>query len=157
MAFIEDILEELRRMEIDVPGGGFGDIGGINPFQIASGLRETYGLSEEQFPEHLVRPISEGLIGGVLAKTYSPLVETSGKTKLQELKDKIGTTGTSAFGGFSGSGQQHRFMSGIKDEYGRGMTGILQETGKSRTMALKQIMDAINRWKASAVDIRGYK
>ena len=61
MAMIDDIMQQLQSMGLDI-GGGFGNIGTINPGQISQALQGQYGLSAGQLPSSMFQPLSSDLI-----------------------------------------------------------------------------------------------
>ena len=157
MAMIDDIMQQLQGMGLNI-GGGFGSIGGFDPSQISQALQGQYGLTSQQLPSSLFRPISEGLLKGGLASTYSPQVESTGQTLIDKMLTQTqGQAGKQAFGGFSGSGQQQRFAGQAKDVYGKGMTDVLAQTGRQRSQSLQGIQDMINQWQSQALQVKGYQ
>ena len=156
MAMIDDIVGQLSQLGIDTQG--FSGLSQLGPQQIATALQGQFGLSGSQLPSSLFQPISEELIKGSLASTYSPQVQATGQTLVDKmLQSGQGQMGRQAAGGFAGSGQQQQFASGIKDVYGKGMTDVLTKTGQQRTQSLSSIQDLINQWRSQAMQIKGYQ
>ena len=157
MAMIDDIMQQLQGMGLGT-GGGFMDIGQLDPSQISQALQGQYGLSAGQLPSSLFQPLSSDLLKGGLAGTYAPQVEATGQTLLSKMLTSAGgMQGRQASGGFAGSGQQQQFTGGIKDVYGKGMTDVLTRTGQQRAQSLKSVQDMINQWQSQALQVKGYQ
>ena len=157
MAMIDDIMQQLQGMGLDV-GGGFGGIGGLGASEISQALQGQYGLTSQQLPSSLFQPISEGLLKGGLASTYSPQIASTGQTLMNKMLTQTqGQAGKQAFGGFAGSGQQQQFAGQAKDVYGKEMTDVLTATGQQRAQSLKGVQDMINQWQSQALKVKGFQ
>ena len=154
MALLQDILSQLE-------GFGFGgmdflDIADLDASGISHKLRTKFGLGGEDLPSHLFQPISQDILASGLAKTYSPQVEAHGQSLLGDLQSTLsGEKGKKAMGGFAGSGQQKRFSTAARDVYGKGMVGVLSDVGQQQAKGLSNVQDVINKWRETAMRIKG--
>ena len=154
MAMIQDILAQLQNMGISADS--YGGISGITPQEIQSGLSGAFGVSSSDLPSSMFTSIGSDVLKGGMAGTYSPMIEATGASLLGGLTQSMGgQEGRQAAGGFAGSGQQSRFQQQAKDVYGKGMTDVLGQSAGQRTQSLQSVMDIINKWKESALKIRG--
>ena len=81
-------------------------------------------------------------------QTYSPQLQAKGQSLLSGLRSGLGgQKAKQVAGGFAGSGGQSQFQSGIKDVYGREMTGAITDVSQQRMQGLGNISDIINQWK----------
>ena len=157
MAFMDDILSQLQGLGFGGSGAiGFGDISSLSPEQIQVAMQGAYNLSPGDLSSAMFQPISQDLISGTLGKTYSPTLQASSQNLLGDLMSKMGgTTARRAGGGFAGSGQFQRFLTGAKDVYGKGMAGVLAGTQEKQAQSLQNIQDIINAWREAAGGIAG--
>jgi len=154
MAMIDDIMQQLQGMGLNV-GGGFSELGQLDPNSIAEAMRGQFGLDSTQLPTSLFQGVPSSLIQGTMAKTYSPQIEATGSTLIDKmLTAGTGKQGAQAAGGFAGSGQQQQHTDKIKDVYGKGMTDVLTNTGQQRAQSLKAVQDMVNQWQSQAMGIK---
>ena len=144
--FQQSILDSLQSAGFQ--NMAFSQLNQLTPEQIASTFAQQYNLDQEDLPSTMFQPIKQNLLQATNWGTYSPAVEAEGQTKLQGLYKGLGGTGaTQAAGGFAGSGGFGKYQGGIKDVYGREMTGSITEVGQQRMQGLGNISDIINQWK----------
>ena len=154
MAMRQDILSQLGQMGINVPS--YGGISGITPEMIQQGLSSSFGVRHSDLPSSMFSGIGSDVLKGGLASTYSPMIEATGTSLLGDLTQQMGgQAGKQAAGGFAGSAQQTRYGQQARDVYGKGMTDILSQSARQRTQSLQSVMDVINKWKESALKIKG--
>ena len=154
MAMIQDILAQLQSMGISADS--YGGISEITPQEIQSGLTGAFGVQAGDLPSSIFTSIGSDVLKGGMAGTYSPMIEATGSSLLGNLTQSMGgQEGRQAAGGFAGSAQQSRFQQQAKDVYGKGMTDVLGQSARQRTQSLQSVMDVINKWKESALKIRG--
>lgn len=154
MALIEDILNQLQGLGLNV--GGFGDVASLNPSQIQQGMTQAYGLEPGDLPSALFSPISSDILQSSLAKTYSPMIEAGGGSLQGDLIRNLGgKEAAGAYGGFAGSYGGGQYGKQARDVYGKGMADVLSGVTRSRSQGLSNIMDIINQWKQSALQIKG--
>ena len=154
MAMIQDILAQLQSMGISADS--YGGISEITPQEIQSGLTGAFGVQAGDLPSSIFTSIGSDVLKGGMAGTYSPMIEATGASLLGGLTQEMGgQKGRQAAGGFAGSAQQSRFQQQAKDVYGKGMTDVLGQSARQRTQSLQSVMDVINKWKESALKIRG--
>lgn len=155
MALIQDILSQLQQMGI----GGVSSYGGLSqltPEMIQSGLSSEYGIASGDLPSAMFPGISQEMLAGGRASTYSPMIEATGASLLGGLtKEMGGQAGRQAAGGFAGSGQQSQYTQQARDVYGKGMTDILAQSSQQRGQSLSSIQDLINQWRTSALKVKG--
>ena len=157
MAMIDDIVQQLQGMGVSV-SGGFSGISSIDPSQVSGALQTQYGLDPSLLPTSLFQPISEDLLRGTMASTYTPQIEATGSSLLSNMQQLLtGTQGRQAYGGVAGSGQQSQFVQGARDVYGKGMTDVLTQTGQQRGQSLQAIQDLVNQWQSQALKVKGYQ
>ena len=156
MALIQDILSQLQTMGIGTGVGGYAGLSGITPGQISTGLSQSYGIPTGDLPSAMFPGISQEMLRGGMASTYSPMIQATGQSLLGDLSKEFGgQAGRVAAGGFAGSGQRGRHAQQAKDVYGKGMTDVLSQSQRQRTESHSSIMDLINQWRTSALKIRG--
>ena len=115
---------------------------------IASRIAATYGLEQEDLPAAMFQTISPEMLAGGMYQTYSPQLQAKGQSLLSGLRSGLGgQKAKQVAGGFAGSGGQSQFQSGIKDVYGREMTGAITDVSQQRMQGLGNISDIINQWK----------
>tara|TARA_R110001583_G_scaffold87517_9_gene228211 strand:+ start:281 stop:745 length:465 start_codon:yes stop_codon:yes gene_type:complete len=143
--FQQSILDSLRSLFGNME---YGDISGITGEDIASRIAATYGLEQEDLPAAMFQTISPEMLAGGMYQTYSPQLQAKGQSLLSGLRSGLGgQKAKQAAGGFAGSGGQSQFQSGIKDVYGREMTGAITDVSQQRMQGLGNISDIINQWK----------
>tara|TARA_R110000824_G_scaffold81812_1_gene205456 strand:- start:15244 stop:15729 length:486 start_codon:yes stop_codon:yes gene_type:complete len=136
--------------------GGTSSISGIDENQIATAMRNMYGLTADQLPSSMfsAATISSPMLQSTLQKTYSPQIEAKSQTLLSDLmKASSGKNVRQAAGGFAGSGQMQDYMSGAKDVYGKGMSGVLSNIGAQKSQGIQSINDIIKGWQTTAQQI----
>ena len=152
---LQDIIAQLQNM-------GFGsmsrtsDIADIDHYDIGAKLRDMYGLTPSQLPSTMFQgsTITSPMMQAVLQKTYSPQIEAQSQTLLSDLMKR--TTGKNirqAAGGFAGSGQMQDYMSGARDVYGKGMSGVLSNVQAQKAQGLQNVSDIIKGWHEAAQSI----
>tara|TARA_R100000005_G_C4987461_1_gene195457 strand:- start:1411 stop:1914 length:504 start_codon:yes stop_codon:yes gene_type:complete len=163
---IQDIIANLQSL-----GGGLADYSGglsgltqISGQDFADALTEMYqiGYDNGQPPEAGEELLTAGMFPGITksqiealsGRTYSPLLQTSGQSFLNELTNAYNKGASRAAGGFAGSGQLTSFQQNIKDVYGRQMTDVLADIGASKAQAVKSIQDTIDSYRETALAMR---
>ena len=145
----QDIVNQLQGLGIAGEGTAFSSIGGITPQQIVQGLSSTYnvaGLEEGMFPG-----LSQQLIKGTKASTYSPFVQSQSQNLLSDLSMSLGgQKAKQAAGGFAGGSGMQSYMRGAKDVYGKGMSDVLSNVGQQRSSAFGELQNMINQYKKTA-------
>ena len=136
--------------------GGISSIAGIDENQIANAMRDMYDLTGADLPSSIFAgaTIGKPMLQSTLQKTYSPQIEAQSQTLLSDLmKASSGRNIRQAAGGFAGSGQMQDYMSGAKDVYGKGMSGILSKVGAQKAQGIQSISDIIKGWQTTAQQI----
>lgn len=156
---IQDIMNQIGALGISEYGEehpwSYEDISNIQGNQIQTALEQMFNIPG-MLSETMFQPISPLALGQTYGKAYSPMVETAGGVHSQNLMDKLGgKKAREAYGGFAGSGQQQRFTEGAKDVYGKEMSGVLSDVGRTRTSAISGVSSLISDWKDLASQIAG--
>lgn len=128
-------------------------IANIDQHEIAAAMRNMYNLNPVDLPHTMFQGATIGrpMLQAALQKTYSPQIEAQSQTLLSDLMEKTsGKTMRQAGGGFAGSGQQQRYVGGVKDVYGKGMSSVLSKVGAQKAQGIKSISDIIQSWQTTA-------
>ena len=152
--------------------GMFGDIGrqltglglgqsaglGLDPTRInrlsggsiAGALASKFGITEKM-PAGMFDPISRAQTKGLQWETYRPQLEQQQQSLAQGLISGYGSRAArQAGGGFAGSAAQKSYQTGVKDVFGRGMTGAIGNVAKQRAKAFGGIQETIAGWTQQA-------
>ena len=132
---------------------GTSSIANITPTGIASAMQGMYGLTPADLPHTMFQgaTITQPMLQKTLQKTYSPQIEAKSQNLLGKLMEATsGKKMRQAGGGFAGSGQSQQYMSGAKDVYGKGMSGVLSEVGAQKAHGIKAISDIIQSWQQTS-------
>ena len=144
--FQQSILDSLQSLF----GGNvqWGDLSGFSGQDIASQIAQTYGIEDEDLPASMFATITPQMLAGGAHKTYAPQLQAKGQSLLTGLRSGLGgQKAKQAAGGFAGSSGFGSYTGGVKDVYGREMTGAITEVGQQRMQGLGNISDIINQWK----------
>ena len=89
-------------------------------------------------------------------QAYAPKKTSLEHSYLANLRKTANIGGKKAHGGFSGSGQGTRFSQGIKDEFGKSMAGVLEETTyKPMAQASQALSDWTSQWDDAMLNLSG--
>tara|TARA_R110000824_G_scaffold39794_6_gene119956 strand:- start:626 stop:1105 length:480 start_codon:yes stop_codon:yes gene_type:complete len=148
--FQQSILDSLS--SIFGQGTSWGDMSGFTGGDISSQIASMYDLYDEETGENMLDPsmfstISPDMLRAASHKTYSPQIQAKGQSLLSGLYSGLGgQKARQAAGGFAGSSGFGKYQSGIKDVYGKEMTGAIAEAGQQRAQGLGNISDMISQW-----------
>ena len=117
---------------------------------ISSALGKKFGITEKM-PGGMFAPISEAQTKGLKWETYQPQLELQQQSLAQDLiKSYQSKAARQAGGGFAGSAARQSYETGIKDVYGKGMTGAIGDVAKKRAQAYGGIQQTIADWTKQA-------
>ena len=137
--------------------GTLGDISDISQQDIGAAMRAMYGnVSASVLPDSMFQgaTFSPLMLQSVLQKTYSPQLQAQSQTLLGDLIRKTsGKNIRQAAGGFAGSAQMQDYMSGAKDVYGKGMSGVLSNVQAQKAQGIQNIQNIIDSWHQTAQSI----
>ena len=143
--FQQSILDSLQSLFGNVQ---WGDLSGFSGQDIASQIAQTYGIEDEDLSPAMFATINPQMLAGGSYKTYAPQLQAKGQSLLSGLRSGLGgQKARKAAGGFAGSGGFGSYTGGVKDVYGKEMTGAITEVGQQRMQGLGNISDIINQWK----------
>ena len=152
--FQQSILDSLS--ELGFTDYSWGDISGITPDQILEALRGHYDLNEGDLTTSMFPGIGKEMIDASSFKTYSPSIQSKGLSMLPELYKSLGGAGAiKASGGFAGSGNVGKYITGAKDVYGRSLTESISGARQSQAQGIGAISDMITQWHDMAQSIKG--
>ena len=144
--FQQSILDSLS--SIFGEGMNWGDITGLTGQDIAGRISSAYDIDLEDLPPNMFTTIDPGMLAAGSYKTYAPQLQAKGQNLLSGLYSGLGgQKARQAAGGFAGSSGFGKYQSGVKDVYGREMTGAISEVAQQRSQGLSNISDIINQWK----------
>tara|TARA_R110000824_G_scaffold46017_1_gene132627 strand:- start:3150 stop:3620 length:471 start_codon:yes stop_codon:yes gene_type:complete len=156
MALMDSIMQELQGLGFNTGNMGYQDISSITPAEIQMKLAQSYGLENQDLNPGMFQSINQSLIDSMMSKQYSPFLESQSSALLSNLMSTTsGKDMKRAGGGFAGSGQINRYMSGVKDVYGKGMSTALSGVQEKQSKSSSNILDIINSWRRSAQEISG--
>ena len=117
---------------------------------IASALGRKFGITEKM-PGAMFDPVTKQQTQALKWETYQPQLQQQQQSLMQGLlKGYESGAARKASGGFSGSAAQQQYQTGIKDVYGKGMTGAIANVAKQRAQAYGGIQDTISGWTQQA-------
>jgi len=134
--------------------------GGLTSQNIMTQAGQAAGFEPDEISQFLdpgmFQPLSKGLLKSSSIGAYSPIFEQQQGSLSSKLMESLGGKKTKqAFGGFAGSGQAGRAVSGIRDVYGKGMQDTLTQALGGKAQSLASIQEAINQWARTAESFRG--
>ena len=117
---------------------------------LSEALARKFGITEKM-PGSMFDPISRQQTEALKWETYQPQLQQQQQTLMQSLLRGYGSgAARKASGGFSGSAAKQQYQTGIKDVYGKGMTGAIANVAKQRAQAYGGIQDTISGWTQQA-------
>jgi hypothetical protein len=117
---------------------------------LSEALARKFGITEKM-PGSMFDPISRQQTEALKWETYQPQLQQQQQTIMQSLLGGYGSKeARQAGGGFADSTARQQYQTGIKDVYGRGMTGAITDVTKQRTQAYGSIQDTIAGWTQQA-------
>ena len=149
---IQDIMTQLQSYGLGEDA--YSNITDISGQQIDQALSAMFTLDPPDLDWDMFQTISPASLQQTYGKTYRPLMEASGQSFAENLITSMSNkVGKQAAGGFAGSGQHGRYQQNVRDVYGKEMSKVLSEAGKSRTASLSGISDLISSWKDLASQV----
>jgi hypothetical protein len=151
--FQQSILESLQNL-FGFEGSQWGDLSRLTGGDIADKIANMYGI-EEDLPATMFQSLTPGMLASASYKTYAPQIQAKGQSLLTGLRSGLGgQKARTAAGGFAGSGGFGRYSQGIKDVYGKEMTGAITETSQQRMQGLGNVSDIMNQWQQAGQRIK---
>lgn len=152
---MQEIYELLQQLGISTEGG----LSNITGGDIATGLAGEYGMTAQgaqDLQPGFFQPITKSQERGLLGKTYSPFMEASHSTLIDDLlASQSGQQARQVHGGFAGSGAVDVYGRSVKSDYLSGMTTALGDIEGQKAQTEAGILDLINSWRSTAADIAG--
>ena len=126
----------------------WGELSGFTGGDIASQIARIYGIEQGDLTPSMFSTITPSMLRAGEHRTYAPQLHAKGQSLLSGLRSGLGgQKARQAAGGFAGSSGFGRYTGGVKDVYGREMTGAITEVGQQRMQGLGNISDLISQWK----------
>ena len=133
-------------------------MGSLDPNMIMSQYLSNYGLEDlgGVIEPSLFQSIPLEMLLQQQTQTYAPQKGALESSAIQKMRSQAAISGRKAYGGFAGSGQGKLFQSGIKDEFGKSMAGILGETThKPMAQAGQALSDWTSQWDEAMLNLSG--
>lgn len=154
MSMIQDILQQLGDWQMNTES--YGDIANISQSDIAAAMTSGFGAAGEFMNPQMFQTIGTGVLEGGRARTYTPMIEATGQSYLQDLLEGMGgEKSKQAYGGFAGSSQQKRFTRGARDEYGKSMQDVLSDVNYQMAESQQSVLDIMNQWRETTLALKG--
>ena len=133
---------------------------GITGHDIMTQFAQNYGLTdlidEGVVDQSIFQSIPLDMLLQQQTRTYAPKKHGLERTAIQDMRQKHMLGGRKAYGGFAGSGQANLFRSGIKDEHGKSMAGILEEVVyKPKAQSAQALADWTSKWDEAMLNLSG--
>ena len=141
-----DLFRQLRGLGMKVSRLGQSPSAG----HISGTLRNLYGIGA-RMPSEMFTRISIPMMKGMQWSTYQPQIQQQQQSMLKGLLESYGGQSASqASGGFAGSAQEQAYGCGVRDVYGKGMTGTIADVAKQRGAAFSNVQDLVGNWQQQA-------
>ncbi len=134
------------------------EMGSLSGGDIMAQYLENYNLQglQDTIDPSIFQSIPLDMLLQQQTQFYSPKKIGLEQSAVSDLRQKASTGGKKAYGGFAGSGQAGRFESGVKDEYGKSMAGILDEiVYKPRASGSQALSDWTSAWDEAMINLSG--
>jgi hypothetical protein len=152
---MQEIYELLQELGINTAGG----LSNITGSDISTAFANEYGMTGENaanLQPGFFQTVTQSQEKGLLGKTYSPFMQASHSTLIDDLIGaQSGQQARQVHGGFAGSGAVDVYGKSVKSDYLSGMTESLGGIEEQKARTESGILDLINSWRSTAADIAG--